>query len=159
VQGGESSQTPEHVGDVRAEDAAQHVQLVDDDQPEPAEERRPASVLGEDRLVDLLPTAFKDRVLGQKRLYVVPLGEAAQIEVLRLARDWTRAGVRLEVELTGRSLKAALKRADREGFRVVAIVGDDELAEAAIGAHDAQCATGLRQYTTWAMRGSTMSST
>ncbi|HPW55398.1 MAG TPA: histidine--tRNA ligase [Thermoanaerobaculaceae bacterium] len=84
--------------------------------------------IGEDRLVDLLPDGFKVRVLGLRRLYLVPLGGAARAEALRLARDWTRAGVVLEVELTGRSLKAALKRADKEGFAAVAILGDDELA-------------------------------
>lgn len=92
--------------------------------------------IGEDRLVDVLPEAFKARVLSLARLYVVPLGVAAQRAALRLARDWTRAGVVLEVELTGRSLKAALKRADKEGFAAVAIVGDDELAAGTVAIRD-----------------------
>ncbi|MGV8040572.1 MAG: histidine--tRNA ligase [Thermoanaerobaculaceae bacterium] len=92
--------------------------------------------IGEDRLVDVLPEAFKARVLGLRRLYLVPLGAAAQAEALRLARDWTRAGVVMEVELTGRSIKAALKRADKEGFAAVAILGDDELAAGTVAIRD-----------------------
>lgn len=97
--------------------------------------------IGEDRLVDVLPEAFRARVLGLARLYLVPLGAAAQGEALRLARDWTRAGVVLEVELTGRSLKAALKRADKEGFAAVAILGDDELAAGTVAIRDLAAST------------------
>ena len=42
----------------------------------------------------------------------------------------------VEVELGGRSLKAALKRADREGFRAVAIVGEDELQKDSVSVRD-----------------------
>ncbi len=44
----------QHVRDVAAEDAAQRVQLVDDHELQAHEERRPASVVGEDRLVQHL---------------------------------------------------------------------------------------------------------
>jgi histidyl-tRNA synthetase len=83
--------------------------------------------IGEDRLVEVLSEPFKQVVLGMPRLYLVPLGDAAQECALEMARAWVQRGVPVEVEVTGRSLKAALKRADREGFRAVAIVGDDEL--------------------------------
>ncbi|MCU0293009.1 MAG: histidine--tRNA ligase [Thermoanaerobaculaceae bacterium] len=92
--------------------------------------------IGEDRLVDVLPEPFKERVLGARRLYLVPLGAPAQAEVLALAREWSRAGVTVEVELTGRSLKSALKRADKEGFAAVAILGDDELAGGVVAIRD-----------------------
>jgi histidyl-tRNA synthetase len=92
--------------------------------------------IGEDRLVDVLPEPFKERVLGARRLYLVPLGAPAQAEVLSLAREWSRAGVMVEVELTGRSLKSALKRADKEGFAAVAILGDDELAGGVVAIRD-----------------------
>ena len=84
--------------------------------------------VGEDRLVDVLPEGFKATALASPRLYLVPLGDAARRDVLSLARGWVRAGVSLEVEVSGRSLKSALKRADRDGFTAVAILGDDELA-------------------------------
>ncbi|MBZ5589517.1 MAG: histidine--tRNA ligase [Acidobacteriia bacterium] len=92
--------------------------------------------IGEDRLVEVLPARFKDAVLARPAVYVVPLGEAAQTQVLELARNWAREGVPVEVEITGRSLKAALKRADREGFRVVAMLGDDEISARTVTVRD-----------------------
>jgi histidyl-tRNA synthetase len=75
-------------------------------------------------------------VLGKPRLYLVPLGEAAQAEALALARAWVRDGVPVDVEIGGRSLKSALKRADKDSFAVVAILGDDELACGSIALRD-----------------------
>jgi len=92
--------------------------------------------IGEDRLIEVLPEAFKQAVLSRPRLYLVPLGELAQERVLELARAWVRAGVPLEVETTARSLKAALKRADREGFRAVAILGEDEIQRGVVTVRD-----------------------
>ena len=92
--------------------------------------------IGEDRLIEVLPEAFRESVLSRPKLYLVPLGEAAQAAVLALALGWVREGVPLEIEATGRSLKAALKRADREGFRAVAIVGDDELQKDSVSVRD-----------------------
>jgi len=83
--------------------------------------------IGEDRLVEVLPAGFRDTVLARPALYVVPLGAAAEDRALEIARGWVRAGVPVEIEITRRSLKAALKRADRDGFRAVAMLGDDEL--------------------------------
>lgn len=92
--------------------------------------------IGEDRLVEVLPAAFREAVLARPRLYVVPLGTAAQERVLELAVAWIRDGVPVEVEVAGRSLKAALKRADREGFRMVAMVGEDELRAGTVSVRD-----------------------
>ena len=92
--------------------------------------------IGEDRLVDVLPEGFRNAVLARPRLYVVPLGGAAQARVLELARSWIREGVPVEVEVSGRSLKAALKRADREAFRMVAMLGEDELRAGTVAVRD-----------------------
>jgi histidyl-tRNA synthetase len=92
--------------------------------------------IGEDRLIEVLPASFREAVLSQPKLYLVPIGEAAQERVLELARDWVREGVPVEIEVSGRSLKAALKRADREGFRVVAMLGDDELRAGLVSVRD-----------------------
>jgi histidyl-tRNA synthetase len=92
--------------------------------------------IGEDRLIEMLPASFREAVLSQPRLYLVPIGEAAQERVLELARDWVRDGVPVEIEVSGRSLKAALRRADREGFRVVAMLGDDELRAGLVSVRD-----------------------
>ena len=92
--------------------------------------------IGEDRLIEVLPASFREAVLSQPKLYLVPIGDAAQERVLELARDWVREGVPVEIEVSGRSLKAALKRADREGFRVVAMLGDDELRAGLVSVRD-----------------------
>jgi histidyl-tRNA synthetase len=97
--------------------------------------------IGEDRLIKVLPAAFREAVLSRPRLYVVPLGEAAQQRALELARSWVREGVRVEVEVSGRSLKAALKRADRERFRAVVMLGEDELRDGSVSVRDLTTST------------------
>ncbi|HVN33413.1 MAG TPA: histidine--tRNA ligase [Thermoanaerobaculaceae bacterium] len=92
--------------------------------------------IGEDRLIKVLPATFREAVLARPRLYLVPLGKVAQERVLEIARAWVREGVPVEVEVSGRSLKAALKRADREGFRVVAMLGEDELRDGSVSVRD-----------------------
>jgi histidyl-tRNA synthetase len=64
------------------------------------------------------------------------MGAAAENRALELARGWIRGGVPVELEITGRSLKAALKRADRDGFRAVAMLGDDELKAKTVTVRD-----------------------
>lgn len=92
--------------------------------------------IGEDRLIKVLPASFREVVFSKPRLYLVPLGTAAQEQVLELARSWVRVGVPVEVEVSGRSLKAALKRADREAFRVVAMLGEEELRVGSVSVRD-----------------------
>lgn len=92
--------------------------------------------VGEDRLVEILPESFRSAVLRRPRLYVVPLGETAALHALAHARAWVRAGVSLEVEVTGRSLRAALKRAAGEGFAAAAILGEEELAAGEVTVRD-----------------------
>jgi histidyl-tRNA synthetase len=50
--------------------------------------------------------------------------QPAQLAAFELAREARRAGLAAQLELTGRSLKSALKHADRIGARYVAIVND-----------------------------------
>lgn len=88
--------------------------------------------IGEDRLIEVLPRAFVEKVTAQARLYLIPLGQEARLSGLQLARDLVRQGVPVELEVSGRSLKAALKRADKLGFAKVAIFGEDELARGVV---------------------------
>lgn len=60
-------------------------------------------------------------------VWVAPLGAAARRQALVLARR-LRAVAPTVVDLTGRSLKAQLRGADRTGSSVVVLLGDDELA-------------------------------
>ncbi len=56
-------------------------------------------------------------------LYVVALGEVPDL-AFELTREARRTGLAAQLELTGRSQKAALKHANRLGARYVALVGD-----------------------------------
>lgn len=94
--------------------------------------------VGEDRLVDVLPESFRQRVQSRGRLYLVPLGREAWLRGLLLARELIRNGIPVELEVTGRSLKAVLKRAHKNGVRWVAILGPEELASGAISLRDLQ---------------------
>jgi len=84
--------------------------------------------IGEDRLIEVLPDTTRKRLLGQRPVALLPLTEEAMTVALGLARDLARAGVRAEVEVTGRSLRAGLKWAGKLSARSVVILGADELA-------------------------------
>ena len=84
--------------------------------------------IGEDRLVDVLPQAFRDAHRPPAPVLVTAVGGVGAEEALALAEELRRAGVAALAELSGRALKNALKRADRLGVRQVAILGDEELA-------------------------------
>jgi len=58
---------------------------------------------------------------------VVPAGSVSSLAALQLAEELRREGVAAESELGGRSVKAALRRADRSGAAAVVLLGDDEL--------------------------------
>lgn len=95
--------------------------------------------IGEDRLIEVLPAAARDRFLGERAVVLLPVAEGAATVALGLARDLALAGIRAEVEVTGRSLRAGLKWAAKLGARAVVILGEDELAagEAALRHMDA----------------------
>lgn len=103
--------------------------------------------IGEDRLIEILPESFRQKVAERQRLLLVPLGEAAQAATLPLARELTRHGFAVELEVTGRSLRAALKRADRGGFRWAVILGEAELAQRAVMLRDLQA--GSQELVSW----------
>jgi histidyl-tRNA synthetase len=84
--------------------------------------------IGEDRLVDLLPAAFRERAAPAPPVMVVAVGEEQAATALAAAERLRAAGVACELEPGGRSLKAALKRADRQGARRLVIVGEQEAA-------------------------------
>lgn len=92
--------------------------------------------IGEDRLLEVLPPRFREQVARESRLSLVPLGPEAQGKALELARELTRKGIPVELEVSERSLKASLKRADKLGRRWVAILGEAELAQGAVALRD-----------------------
>ncbi|MGC8917196.1 MAG: histidine--tRNA ligase [Thermoanaerobaculum sp.] len=103
--------------------------------------------VGEDRLVEILPQGFRERVGREQRLYLVPLGATTRGPALELARDLMRQGVSVELEVAGRSLKAALKRADKLGRRWVAILGEEELSAGVVALRDLEA--GSQKLVSW----------
>jgi len=88
--------------------------------------------IGEDRLVDVLPQSFKDRVFDQQVVTVLPVGAGATAPATALARDLVCAGVTVHTEVTGRSLKAGLKWSGKMAADAAVILGEQELAEGVV---------------------------
>jgi histidyl-tRNA synthetase len=81
--------------------------------------------VGMERLIDLMAVAAE---VPLPRAFIVCLGDPARQRGLRLTAELRRAGLACDMDHTGRSLKAQLRRADRLGARWAVILGDEELA-------------------------------
>jgi histidyl-tRNA synthetase len=93
--------------------------------------------IGEDRLIEALPQSFATKVLGTPLVAVVPVGDGAVVATaLDLARTLVGRGLEVRTEVTGRSLKAAFKWADKIAARAVVMVGADELARGEVSVKD-----------------------
>jgi histidyl-tRNA synthetase len=62
-------------------------------------------------------------------VFVVTHGETANREKLALLSQLRDAGLHADADLTGRSVKAQFKLADREGARLCVVLGEQELAD------------------------------
>ena len=85
--------------------------------------------IGEDRLIEVLPESFKERVLDRRIVTVLPVGGGAAAPAAQLARELVLAGVMVHTEVTGRSLKACLKWSGKMAATLAVILGESELAE------------------------------
>ena len=81
--------------------------------------------VGLERLALLMPPREGERRCD---VFLAPLAEGALDPALLLQRDLRRAGVRAMLDPEGRSFKSRMKQADKLGARVVAILGEDEMA-------------------------------
>jgi len=61
-------------------------------------------------------------------LFIAALGEPARDEAFRLMTGLQRAGVAVEVDYEGKSLKSQMRRSDKFNSRFTLIIGGDELA-------------------------------
>jgi len=61
-------------------------------------------------------------------LFIIPLGDSAMQKVLELATQLRGVGKVVEIAFGDRSLKSAMKAADKSGARNVVVVGDEEIA-------------------------------
>ncbi|MBF8252087.1 MAG: histidyl-tRNA synthetase [Actinobacteria bacterium] len=65
-------------------------------------------------------------------LFIIPLGDGAMQRVLELATQLRGAGKIVEIAFGDRSLKAAMKAADKSGARNVVVIGDEEIASQSV---------------------------
>lgn len=61
-------------------------------------------------------------------VFLIPVGDLAIIKVVGLAGQIRSAGINADIAYDGRSIKAAMKSADRTGAKFAVIIGDDEIA-------------------------------
>ena len=61
-------------------------------------------------------------------LFIIPLGDGSMFKALELATQLRKAGKIVEIAFGDRSLKSAMKAADKSGTRNVVIFGDEEIA-------------------------------
>lgn len=92
--------------------------------------------IGEDRLVEVLPDGFRSRALETRAVAILPIGPDTGASAQRAAQELRQAGIRAEVEVTGRSLKAGLKWATKIGARAAVILGEKELERGAVVLRD-----------------------
>jgi histidyl-tRNA synthetase len=84
--------------------------------------------IGEDRLIDVLPAAFRERAAPAPPVLGAAIGAPQAGAALAAAEALRSAGVACELEPGTRSLKAVMKRADRLGATRLVLVGEDEAA-------------------------------
>ncbi len=90
--------------------------------------------VGEDRLIEIL--AAKGVEHGARpAVYLAWLGEKARDMAFRWQNEWAQSGLRAEMDLEGRSLKAHMKRAGK-GYRWAVVLGDEEMARGKVQVRD-----------------------
>ena len=82
--------------------------------------------LGLDRLALLLGKSGK-RFAAPPDLFVATVDEAAQDAALPWISRWRKAGLGVDFDARGGSLKSQMKRADKSGARFALVLGGDEL--------------------------------
>jgi histidyl-tRNA synthetase len=80
--------------------------------------------IGVERLILLMP---ESSAAPAGRIFVAALGEDPRKRAFRLARELRRAGLRVELDYEGKSLKSQMRRADKMGSSHVVILGEEEL--------------------------------
>jgi histidyl-tRNA synthetase len=89
--------------------------------------------VGLERLTLLLPPR---QSRGRCDVFLVPAASAALDPALKLQRALRAAGLSAMLDPEGRSFKSRMKQADKLGARLVAILGEDELARGAWSVRD-----------------------
>lgn len=69
-------------------------------------------------------------------VYGVPLGETAKLELAKLASALRANGIRVDLAYGDRSLKAAMRGADRSGAAIALVAGDRDIEAGTVGVKD-----------------------
>ena len=86
--------------------------------------------MGIERLVLLLKQQEdQSGKIGEIDVFIAGLGEEAADYSFKLMHELRGKGVRVDMDLDGKSLKSQMKQADRAGARHVLIIGSQELAD------------------------------
>jgi len=96
--------------------------------------------IGLDRLAMLMQQLHGNAPLAPPAL-LIPLGEAAGLKALLLAREWWSQGLAIQLETRGTNLKKALTSANRQGSKWALILGDGELEQGVVSAKDLSAGT------------------
>ena len=85
--------------------------------------------IGEDRLVDVLPEAFRREALSAVSVVaLVPLEAGDRADALALASELRRAGVAVDLEAAGKGPGHGLKTAEKKGLKAAILLGERERA-------------------------------
>lgn len=84
--------------------------------------------LGLERFVEIYEKYNQNKIEPKKMvLYIANLGENANIYASNLIKDLRAKDIYCEKDITGKSLKAQLKYADKKSCKYILILGDDEI--------------------------------
>ena len=74
-------------------------------------------------------------------VYMVSLGESAKQTAFALTDELRQAGLVVEADLAGRSMKAQMKSADKSGAHFAILIGEDEVASETVQFRDLKAGT------------------
>jgi histidyl-tRNA synthetase len=69
-------------------------------------------------------------------VFIAPLGSVGDLDAGSLAHRLRSAGITVEVESSGKSLKSHMRRADKLGARYVVMLGEQEIGRGAVSVRD-----------------------
>jgi histidyl-tRNA synthetase len=87
--------------------------------------------IGLDRLAEIISTK-PDDLLQSPEIFIAAIGSQSRRVALEWACRLSIEGIKTEINLTDRSLKSQMKRADRLGAAHVIIVGENELKQGSV---------------------------
>lgn len=92
---------------------------------------QPFATVGISFGLDVIYTAFElagkiEKNVAEVDVYIIPIGTEKQ--ALRLATTLRKQGMRVEVELSGRKIRKAMDKANRENVAKTIVLGEDEVS-------------------------------